>query len=250
MRTGFEYDHVPVHVVPAVVHKGGMPVNVPTSKCVGGATSIRVSNGLAEDAIIFWETDPRVEAISPYPVELEWERVRRDGSLKEEKAKLEFAIRWRGGRRTYFDVVKQSHHEENWFRFRVRDLKRQVPRQLGSAYSVISEKVLYGQPRLFNRRHIYSHLHVKDERAKARIRRLLAEFTPPMSIAALSAAATLRRIGFRMLDQRGSPFIDPLPDVDRAYTAVMQLAAAGELRIEQRRKITDQSLVTWTERSI
>ncbi|MBB3978611.1 hypothetical protein GGQ64_003846 [Rhizobium azooxidifex] len=248
MRTGFEPDHVPVHTVPAVVHNGAMPVNVPSSKCRG--TSIRVRQPLSEDAVIFWETDPRVEAISHYPVEIKWSRTRRDGSIKEMKHNIEFAIRWKGGRRTYIDVEKVSHHDETWFQLRTQAMKYRVPRQLDAMYTVISEKVLHGRPLLYNRRHIYSHLHVRDERAKARIRWLVTELTPPMTIAALSEAAVLRRVGYRMLDPGGRPFTEPLRDVDRAYTAIMQLAAAGELRIDQCREITDQSLVTWKQRSI
>ena len=249
MRTGFETDHVPVHTVPAVVHNGSMPVNVPTSKCVGGKSSIRVSKPLSEDAVIFWETDPRIELISHYPVMLKWERMRRDGTIQEMKHAIEFAIQWRGGKRTYIDVEKLSHYGTSWLELRTRDLKKQVPRRLGAAYAVVSEKVLYGAPRLYNRRHIYSYLHVVDERAKARIRRVMRESEPPMRIAAVSDAARLRAIGYGMLDPNGRPFTRPLPEIDRAYTAIMQLAAAGELRIDPRVEITDQSLVTWNERS-
>ncbi|NNM73845.1 hypothetical protein [Enterovirga aerilata] len=93
----------------------------------------------------------------------------------------------------------------------------------GVTFAVVSEDEIRAQPRLGNAQIMERHRYiVRDEAAVLRVRDLLAKLPSPTTIAAVAAAARL----------------PGQPGECRAYTALMNLALAGEIALDLGRPLS------------
>lgn len=253
MRTGFEEDHVPRLKVPRTVKSGPMLVTVWSLKC--RPEPIRLLGTLTADAWTHFETNPHIERISDYPTSVPYMIGRKSGSWKEKDHVPMIGVRYRPqrgesqGRIVYLDVMPLRFRNEIRFGAdRVSQLKQVYRDRLNAGYGVLTELDLWIEPRFSNMKAILMHLPADVEAEKQEIRWLLIR----------SGATTIDDVraatGFRkpLHVVPTPPDVDPyrreLVEVDKAFTAILQLAAAGDVAFDMSAAITG-STVIWLTRS-
>lgn len=240
-RTGFEDDHKPLFQVPHIVGKGPMPSTFPRTKFTTEFPKLK--HPLGCDAAIHFATDPEIEKVALYPIEI---------PIRNGVHLVEFGLLKRDGRIVYVDVIPLRVQEEApWIAGRSKRVQAEVARRFYHAtYTVLDERSLHIEPRMVNLRVMFSHLGSDDTKALNRVREVIHEIPLPATIAEIREAADLAPLAFEYFDGHGRrDYFDPLEDVDRTFTALMQLATDGEIDIDTSRRFNDQTTVWATTRS-
>lgn len=252
MKTGFEDDHVPVITVPRTVKSGPMLVTVWSFKC--RRAPIRLRGTLTADAWTHFETNPNIERISDYPTSVPYMARRKNGTWKEESHVPMLGVRYRPqrgenqGRIVYVDVMPLEYRKKiRWDSHRVRQIKQVYRDRLNAGYGVLTELDLWIEPRLWNMRVILMHLDSKVEVEKSEIRQLLSRCSAT-TIDDVRAATGFRKPWHVVptLPQH-DPYQRELVEVDKAFTAIMQLAASGEIAFDMSASISGATVI-WLNR--
>lgn len=248
MKTGFEHDHVPLITLPRTVKSGPMLVTVWSFKC--RRAPIRLRGTLTADAWTHFETNPNIERISDYPTSVPYMVRRRNGTWKEETHVPMLGVRYRPqkgesqGRIVYVDVMPLEYRKKiRWDAERVLQMKEVYRDRLNAGYSVLTELDLWIEPRLWNMRVILMHLDANVEAEKSEIRRLLSRCRAT-TIDDVRAAAGFRKpwhVVPTLSDQ--DPYQRELVEVDKAFTAIMQLAASGEIAFDMSAPISGATVI-------
>lgn len=236
LRTGFEPDHDPLEKLKHIIGAGAIASTVPRGKFTTELPKLR--RPLTVDAAIHFATDPSISAIALYPIEIQLE-----GRHKPHVP--EFGLKMAGGTLCYIDVIPLPIQEElPWIARRTSELKATIFDRYSASYSVLDERDLWIEPRMSNLRIMYSHLNSDDKRAVWAVRDAIHRIPMPASIADVRAASDLEPFDFVYRDDDGREVSRERMDyVDRTFTAVMQLAADGEIDIDLSRKFSDRTTV-------
>jgi hypothetical protein len=244
MKTGFEPGSVPVFEPPRRRMHASLPGIAPSLKVAGGY--VRTKSPLMLDGMIHLEVNPSVARICPYPIRIEYASSQTSELFKFRERIFHLGVEMRDGQRIYIDYVPFAiQRERPWIKERTLRLEEVTRNELGADYAVHDERVLHIQPRFANLKVMYQHRRVKDHDALMIVRRIVAQADMPTTIAAIREEATLRSLRFEVLDLSGQSviFARNLDDVDRVFTAIMQMAASGEIKIDLSRPFSDNSLL-------
>lgn len=209
---------------------------------------VRTRLPLMADGLIHLETDPRVVSIAVYPPKLEysvWNDLSRRSKVKT--ASPDVAVLEDDGHVTIIEYVPVAIQDERpGFVERVRVLKQIYREEHGCGYAVHSELSIRIEPRMTNLRRQYEHSFVDDRSALVAVRDALYRGGLPSTIGAIRTAVSLPPPVYHVLAENGDPvFSRTLNEIDRHFTALMQLAHKGEIEIDLSRPYDDGSAVRW-----
>ncbi|OCP19674.1 MULTISPECIES: hypothetical protein [unclassified Ensifer] len=245
MKTGFEPGSVPVFEPPRRKMHAALPGIAPSLKVDGGYVRTRLP--LMLDGMLHLETNPVVARIRPYPIRIEYASSQTSEMFKMREHTFDLGVELRDGRRIYIDYEPLAiQQERRWIKDRTERLQDVARRELGADYAVHDERTLHIQPRFANIKIMYQHIRVKDHDALMVVRRVLAQMDMPTNVAAVRKEAKLRGLRFEVTDLSGQAavFVRNLDEVDRVFTAIMQMAVMGEVCIDLARPFSDASLLS------
>ncbi|OCJ11209.1 hypothetical protein A6U86_22280 [Rhizobium sp. AC27/96] len=244
MKTGFEPGSVPVFEPPRRQMQASLPGIAPSLKVAGGF--VRTKSPLMLDGMIHLEVNPAVSRICPYPIRIEYASSQTSEMFKFRERTFHLGVEMRSGHRVYIDYIPYAIQQERpWIKERTLRLEEAARNELGADYVVHDERTLHIQPRFANLKIMYQHRRVKDHEALMVVRRVVAQLDMPTTIAAVRKEAVLRSLRFEVADLSGQSvlYARDLDDVDRVFTAIMQMATMGELRIDLSRPFNDDTLL-------
>lgn len=209
---------------------------------------VRTRLPLMMDGLIHLETDPRVERIAVYPPKLEYS-VRHEfgGRSKVRTVAPDVAVLEDDGYVTVIEYVPVAIQDERaGFAERVRNLRQIYREEHGCGYAVHSELSIHIEPRMTNLRRQYEHSFVNDRPALEAVRDALYRHGLPSTIGAVRAAVNLPPPVYEVLGSDDKAvFSRRLDEIDRHFTALMQLAHRGEIEIDLSRPYDDRSVICW-----
>ncbi len=204
------------------------------------------------DGLIHLETDPRVVRIAVYPPKLEyavWNDISRRSKVRT--VSPDVAVQDDNGHVTVIEYVPIAIQDEReGFAERVRVLREIYRDEHDCGYAVHSELSVRIEPRMTNLRRQYEHSFVDDRPALEALRDALYRYGLPSTIGAIRTAASLPPPVYQVLAGNGdAAFSRTLDEIDRHFTALMQLAHRGEIEIDLSRPYDDRSVVRWSRDS-
>ncbi|WFR97595.1 hypothetical protein [Rhizobium tumorigenes] len=213
---------------------------------------VSVLGMLTADAWTHFETNPRIERISSYPTRLGYDTTYEDGFPKKRSHIPQLGVMYRPlrgenqGRIVYIDVMSTAFLSRTRFKERKLDiLKREFRDQLNAGYGVMSELSIWVEPRMTNMRTIERHLKSLIPKEKSIVRDVMMR----LGVATLSQVRAESRIPmsrYAYFDSEGNEtWGTSLPDVDKAFEALMQLSAWGEVSFNMNAPIGDETVFTF-----
>jgi len=209
---------------------------------------VRTRLPLMADGLIHLETDPRVVRIAVYPPKLEysvWHDISRRSKVRT--VSPDVAVLEDDGHVTVIEYVPVAIQDEcAGFVERVRVLKQIYREEHGCGYAVHSELSIRIEPRMANLRRQYEHSFVDDQPALEAVRDALYRYGLPSTIGTVRSAVSLPPPVYQVLGRASEAvFTRALEEIDRHFTALMQLAHRGEVEIDLSRHYDDSSVVRW-----
>ena len=241
---GFGDDHVPLEKVAKRQKNHGIPVNVPLRK--GARKSMRAKNTLMRDAIVHFECNPEVVRISDFPIRIEYEIEDRYGVIGSVEHVPMLGVWTRQQQASYFDIIPSSKQlEMPWLESRTNRLKRAFWEDYRATYAVFDETELHRQPRWMNYQTIRYHAWRSEKEAVMAVRRALPSLPVVTDIASIiSAAAVPNRAHIFFNDDGTVAQYRELPEIKRAYSAVLWLANEGEITLDMSVHISPATKIT------
>lgn len=240
LETIFSEGHKPVRKVGRSMYGTGHAVSHPSSKVASGI--VRARSPLMADGLLHLDTDPNVVQLSPYPLEaLIWSTI--DEATPEKVEHIpDIAIMLRDDRVVFIDYVPVGEQRATpFFARRVAERVRHFRGELDCAYSVLDESTLRIEPRLSNLRLMWTHRQRPTEpRCLADAREALRRTPLPNTIRSVSEAAAIARQAIRWEGDELPTLVD---ETNLVFTAVMQLAMRGEVRLDLGRPLTLDSTI-------
>ncbi|WP_416407209.1 hypothetical protein [Agrobacterium rosae] len=241
---GFGDDHVPlVRVAKRQKHRE-IPVNVPLRK--GARKSMRAANTLMRDAIIHFECNPEVVRISDFPMRLEYEVQDRYGAAGSLNHVPMLGVWTRQKQASYFDIIPRTKQADMpWLESRTNRLKRAVWEDYRATYRVLDETELHLQPRWMNYQTIRYHAWRADKESVMGVRRAMTTLPVVTDISAISVAAALPNRAHVFFNDDGTiAQYRELPEIKRAFSAVLWLANQGEITLDMSDVISFATKIT------
>lgn len=241
---GFGNDHVPLVKVAKRQKNRKIPVNVPLRK--GAWKSMRAHSTLMRDAIIHFECNPEVVRISDFPMRLEYEISDRYSVIGSIKHVPDLGVWSRQHQASYFDIIPVAAQlDMPWLESRTNKLKRAFWEDYRATYRVLDETELHRQPRWMNYQTIRYHAWRANKEAVMGVRRAMTTLPEVTDIAAISVAAALPNRAHIFYDEDGSVAqYRELPEIKRAFSAVLWLAAQGEITLDMSNVISFATKIT------
>lgn len=237
---GFAPNHKPTYDVPRRKKHQTIPHSVPTRKAVNG-DYIRVSQPLAADLMMRLETDPRVLRVSPFPANVECEVWDRYGLVGHKHHNPEIGIMMVDGSVVYLDVVPRNiARERPSIARRTEAVRRACWDNWGIPYAVHSELSLHINPRWGNIQKLWRHVWVDDLKALMTVRRVIDDMGGAWS----TIGEVRRRANLPSPVWRTEGHGIRLDDVDRSFSALMQLHVRGRIRLDLSRPFSDSTVVS------
>jgi hypothetical protein len=228
---GFEDGHEPKRNIPKRVMHRTLPVNFPTRKAPQGF--VRARQPLMADGLIHLDTNPRWVRISPYPVETKFFSHDVHGHFVVASHIPDVGVISRSGVKAFIDYIPYNlQREMHDLDRRTEELRAVYRDEHDASYCVHDERCIYLEPRFSNLKAMWKHKVDRfDQDAVMAVRKAVGRLPSPTTISAVREAAALRcpRIFWEHPD--GEHYQD-LEDVDRAFSAIMQLAMNGEIWID------------------
>lgn len=225
----FAEGHEPAYTVGRGMYDRGRAISFPSSKVISGI--IRARSTLMADGLLHLDTDPNVIQLSPYPMEIAYWSTR-DGKTPVKRDHIpDMAIMLRDDSVVFIDYIPLIEQTDTpFFWRRVAERKRHFEEELGCAYAVHDERSVRIEPRLSNLRLMWTH---KARRAEpmslAHAREAIRNSKLPTTIRAISDQAKYARQAVRW-SADDAPVL--LEETNLIFTAVMQLAMRGEVRLD------------------
>lgn len=239
---GFEPGQLPRYEVPSRKKGGTTPLHVPTKKSVRGR-NIRAAHPLMAHFLMHLETDPNVRKISPYPIEIEYQRSGSSGDTTTVSHIPDLGILHRDGSIVFCDIVPEAILAEQRHRTRrADDLRQAYTDQLGAAYSIITELDVYVEPRMTNVSTLWRHRDCDDPEALRKVIGVLDRMTFPTTIAEIVEQADLPHLIWET-DSDGATERQVLSDVNRAFSCILQMACEGRLDVDLANPISPASRI-------
>jgi hypothetical protein len=238
---GFGRDHKPTWDVPRRQKHQTIPAVVPTRKGVN-CDFIRVASPLATDLMMRMETDPRILRISSYPVEVDCIVYDRDRPKGKRTYRPAFGIAMNDGSIVYLDVVPHNIQRERVkvYARRARRLQIVCWENWGVPYALHNELSLHIAPQWPNIQTLWRHYWADDLKALMAVQQVVDSLDTPLStLGEICAKANLHSPVWRANGHDRN-----LLDVDRGFSALMQLHCRGQVRLDLSRPFSDETLVT------
>jgi hypothetical protein len=239
---GFGDDHQPKRIIRKRVRHATLPINFPTTKAVAGMVRARLP--LMADGLLHLDTDPYWVRISPYPVKIAFLSQDANGRFTVAEHIPDIGVISRDGRKAFIDYIPLAIQRERPHLARRAELLKEIFREEhGASYAVHDERCIYIEPRFSNLKTMWKHkLNGWDIEALMAVRKALGRLSMPATLAEIRQAAELPGLQI-VWDIGGGERRQDLDNVDRSFSAVMQLAMDGELWVDLSRPFAATSLV-------
>lgn len=247
MKHIFNEPYVPGRQIKDRARHPTLPGVFPTRKA--RTSWVRTRLPLMMDGLIHLETDPRVVRIAVYPPKLEysvWHDL--SGRSKVRSVSPDVAVLEDDGHVTVVEYVPVAIQDERrGFADRVRVLKEIYAEEHGCGYAVHSELSVRIEPRMTNLRRQYEHSFVRDDAAREAVRDALYRMELPTVIAEVRRRVRLPPPVYLAVgsDPGDVVFRRDLDDIDRVFTALLQLAHCGEIEVDLSRHYDERTAVRW-----
>ncbi len=241
---GFGDDHLPLKKVAKRQKNRKIPVNVPLRK--GARKSMRAHSTLMRDAIIHFECNPEVVRISDFPMRLEYEVEDRYGVIGTLNHVPDLGIWSRQEQASYFDIIPVAEQRDMpWLESRTNRLKRAFWEDYRATYRVLDETELHRQPRWMNYQTVRYHAWRPNKEAIMEVRRAMSSLPVVTDISAITLAAALPNRAHVYFNEDGSVAqYRELPEIKRAFSAVMWLVNEGEITLDMSAVISFATKIT------
>lgn len=240
IETIFSAGHNPVRKIGRSMYGTGHAVSHPSTKSPTGI--VRARSPLMADGLLHLDTDPNVVRISPYPMEaLIWSTTDGVTPVKTEHVP-DVAILTQDGSVTFVDYVEVSEQRKTaGFRRLVAERIRHFQGELGCAYAVMDELEVRREPRLSNVRLMWTHRSRPTEpQSLSRARQAIRTARLPATIRSVFEASGVGRQAIRFA---GDGVPTALRETNLLFSAAMQLAMRGEVRLDLGRPLTLDSTI-------
>lgn len=236
----FAEGHKPARKVGRGMYERGRAISFPTNKAYSGI--IRARSLLMADGLLHLDTDPNVVQLSPYPMEIAYWSTH-DGKTPVKRDHIpDMAIMLRNDQVLFVDYIPLNEQADTpFFWRRIAERKRHFREELGCVYAVHDERSIRIEPRLSNLRLMWTHKVRRTEPTSlAHARETIRNSKLPITIRALSDQANFARQAVRWSDDD-----DPIPldGTSLMFTAVMQLAMRGEVRLDLGKTLTLDAMI-------
>jgi hypothetical protein len=236
----FSDNHKPVRKIGHGMFEPGRAISFPTSKVATGI--VRARSLLMADGLLHLDTDPNVIQVSPYPMEIGyWSTLDEKTPAKRDHIP-DVAIQLRDESVVFIDYVTVRGQNDTPFFWRRRaERVRHFRDQLGCTYAVHDERSIRIQPRLSNLRLMWSHRQRPTEPPSLSLaREALRRTKLPTTIRAISDNAAFSRQAIRWAEDEVPVLLE---ETNLIFTAVMQMAMRGEVRLDLGKRLTLDSTV-------
>ncbi|WP_105432313.1 hypothetical protein [Neorhizobium sp. T6_25] len=217
----------------------------PTKKCVRG--EVRTREPLMGDLLFHLDTDPAIRVIAEFPIRQLFDAHKADGTQVVKEHIPDLAVLRMDGAVFVIDVM--PYHVRKSIRGmaqRRADL-RQHYSKLGATYLLLDETTIRLEPLFSNLRLMWKHKQSNHEPAgMAQLRDALREASYPASIEALMRCMPQNAIFARWSDEPTSAARHVI-ECNPTFSAVMQLAIAGEVEVDLGSKLSSKTIVTRKE---
>lgn len=240
LSTIFDDKHKPAHTVGRGMYEPGRAISFPTNKVPSGV--IRARSTLMADGLLHLDTDPNVVQLSPYPMEIAYWSTH-DGKTPIKRDHIpDMAIMLRDDRILFLDYISMNEQADTpFFWRRVAERKRHFQDELGCAYAVHDERSIRIEPRLSNLRLMWTHKARRTEPTSlAHARETIRNSKLPTTIRTISEQAAFAHQAVRWSDD-DDPVL--LEETNLVFTAVMQLAMRGEVRLDLGKALTIDAMI-------
>ncbi len=240
LETIFSEGHKPVRKVGRSMYGTGHAVSHPSSKVASGI--VRARSPLMADGLLHLDTDPNVVQLSPYPLEaLIWSTIDGVTPVKVEHIP-DMAILMRDDSVAFLDYVEFAAQKTTpGFRRLVAERVRYFQGELGCAYSVLDEHEVRREPRLSNVRLMWTHRSRPTEpQSLTHARQAIRATRLPATIRSVFEASGIGRQAIRWV---GDDAPTAVKETNLLFTAAMQLAMRGEVRLDLGRPLTLDSTI-------
>lgn len=243
MSSRFEPSHEPVFEPPRRKMHASLPGIFPTKKAAAGY--VRTCMPLMMDGLYHLDTNPDVVRILPYPLRIEYASSQDEPIFKMRDHTFHLCVEMRTGKRLYVDYVPFNMQlERPWVKDRTSALTKVAKAELGADYVVHDERSIHIQPRFANIRLLWTHMQADDDAALMVVRRAMQTVEYPTTIADVRRRVQLSGIKFETYDEGGNLVSQRnLDDVDRVFSAIMQMVTRGEINIDYSKPFNDNSLL-------
>ncbi|MDX0889057.1 hypothetical protein GOD57_30100 [Sinorhizobium medicae] len=206
---------------------------------------MRTKSPLMMDGLYHLDTNPDVVRILPYPIRIEYPSNQDQGVFRMRDHTFQMGVELRTGERVYIDYEPFNIQlERPWIADRTANLVQVTRNELGANYALLDERTIYIQPRFSNLKVMWAHLHVSDDEALMAVRRVIQIVNLPTTISAVRRQIKVSGIKFEVLDPLGHVVSQrALDEVDRVFTAIMQMISKGEIDIDYSKPFDDSSLL-------
>lgn len=217
----------------------------PTRKCIRG--EVRTREPLMGDLLFHLDTDPAIRVIAEFPIKQLYDARKSDGTPIVKEHIPDLGVLRADGAVFVIDVMPYYVRKS----IRGMDERSAILRRhyvkLGATYLLLDETTIRLEPLFSNLRLMWKHKHSKHEPSgMAQLRDALREASYPASIETLMRTMPHNAIFARWSDEPSSA-ARHVVECNPTFSAVMQLAIAGELDVDLNSKFSSKTIVTRKE---
>lgn len=222
-----------------------LPGWFPTSKNVRGR--VRTREPLMADLMIHLDTDPAIRVVAEFPIKTNYHARLLDGTVVTREHIPDLAALRRDGRVLVIDVMPWNVQQETpGIRRRTEALAAHYE-QLGARYRLLDETSIRLQPILNNLKLMWMHKSsAHDLKGMAQIRQALLDTSYPATMDDLVRAMPSNAIIARWSDEDEAS-ARHVTECNPVFTAVMQLAIAGEVDVDLSKRFSPSTVVSRKE---
>ncbi len=226
-------------------HYRTLPGWFPTRKNVRG--QVRTREPLMSDLMIHLDTDPAIRVVAEFPIKTIYRARRLDGSVVAKEHIPDVAALRRDGRVFVIDVMPWHVQKSIRGNERRRDALTAHYEQLGARYLLLDETSLRLQPLLNNLKLMWMHKSsAHDLPGMAQLRQALRDATYPRTMEDLVRSMPSNAIMARWSDEDESS-ARHVTECSPVFTAVMQLAIAGEVEVDLTKRFSPSTMISRKE---
>ncbi|NKL77620.1 hypothetical protein [Rhizobium leguminosarum] len=244
-RAIFGPRHEPARVIKKRTRHPTIPVNHPTKKAFRKGM-IRARLPLMSDQLTHLDVTPEVIRVAEYPFAIEYQRVRDEGEFVTRTRVLDLAVLMSDGRVFVIDYEPINIQRRKGFQrveARTRGLVEALEKK-DATYLLLDECSIHLQPRWGNVCEIWKHAHEKGQHPGiAEIRHQIINGALPATIGQLMRRVSPNAMTSRFAHERPEAAMAK-GEFNPTYTAVLQLAAAGKVRLDYSKPFDIHSIVT------
>ncbi len=238
----FGPDHKPEKILRSGIKHRNIVGKFPTERYAAGGI-IRTRLPIMLDGLIHLDTDPRVVGLSPYPLKIHY-LSEEDGEVVGRHHVPDIGVRFDDGSVGFVDYMPFHSQDPAWFDQRTRELRLHFSEEYGAGYAVHDERCIYPQPLFRNLSLMWRHkpLPIDHESIGVIAKEILAA-NLPMTMGQLTRAVSMNAFVSRYEDEPDSAF-RVLDDTSPVFTACMQLAIAGKVKLDLSRLFSPSTIVS------